>query len=292
MLRRRYLIRVDAVRRQTFLKMSPSESSGLPGSPSPSGPLLKACWKGDRQRGDNRPAHVKLDLRVRRQRDLSRVTFEQATVVDCGYVARGWPNSVGSELLSPHVEEVPEREGANHGRLDVDDPVRRVSVQPIEAAAATDEDSLRSAHRLRAFDSHPVRDAAGDAVVENRQVDVDVEGELLVAEALDAVDRPASGACHGEDPSIRKGDALGPERTGRRGRSERAERRERGQPERRRGCVPLSGRPVMVCQHGPCRDCDDECGEHPAARTRSSPLGLGFQLRFAGEASSARSGLC
>jgi hypothetical protein len=31
-------------------------------------------------------------------------------------------------------------------------------------------------------------------VVENGQVGVDVEGELLVSEALDAVDRPAPGA--------------------------------------------------------------------------------------------------
>jgi len=150
---------------------------------------------------------------VGRQRNLARVTFKHAAVVDRGYVARGWPNSVGSELLSPNVEEVPQREGANHGRFDVDDSVRRMSVQPIEARAATDKDSLRCAHGLRAFDAHTVRDAAGDAVVEDRQVDVDVKGELLVSEALDAVDRPVPSARRREDAGVRNRYALGPERT-------------------------------------------------------------------------------
>ena len=39
---------------------------------------------------------------------------------------------------------------------------------------------------------------------------------------------------------------------------------------------------------GPCGHCDDKRGQRPCARKQASPLGLGFQLRFAVEASSAR----
>jgi hypothetical protein len=44
----------------------------------------------------------------------------------------------------------------------------------------------------------------------------------------------------------------------------------------------------MFCQHDPCGDCDDECRQSPGANTRAPSLALSFQLRFAGEASSAR----
>jgi hypothetical protein len=57
-------------------------------------------------------------------------------------------------------------------------------MQPVEAAPATHEDAMRSAYGLRALDAHAVGDPPGSAVLEHCQVGVDVEGELLVTEAL------------------------------------------------------------------------------------------------------------
>ena len=48
-----------------------------------------------------------------------------------------------AERLPPFVEEVAQRVGALNGRLDGDDAVRGVGVQPVEAAAAGDEGALR-----------------------------------------------------------------------------------------------------------------------------------------------------
>src|SRR5262249_8797209 len=92
------------------------------------------------------------------------------------------------QRLLPDVEEVAEREGPVHRRLDVDDPVGRVRVEPGEAGAAAHERRPKPWLELWICDPDSVRDALRRAVHEDREARVDVEGELLGGSALDAVD--------------------------------------------------------------------------------------------------------
>src|SRR6266516_7110546 len=75
-----------------------------------------------------------------------------------------------AERLPPFVEEVAQRVGALNGRLDGDDAVRGVGVQPVEATAAGDEGALRGVLGLGAGDPDPGRDLAWRAVDEDGQV--------------------------------------------------------------------------------------------------------------------------
>ncbi len=69
------------------------------------------------------------------------------------------PTRFRPERLVPDVEEVTERVGLRGRRLDVDDPVARVSVQPRETAAAGDEVAVGCLrHCSRRRDPDPVRD--------------------------------------------------------------------------------------------------------------------------------------
>ena len=76
------------------------------------------------------------------------------------------------------VLTVAEREGAIHRRLDMDDPVRRVRVQPVDALG-----SLRNADERRDQDRPPV--------IEDREMLVDVNALALLRIAGDALDRLA-----------------------------------------------------------------------------------------------------
>src|SRR5215471_6304994 len=95
--------------------------------------LLQPASEGDRLLGDQRLANLELDLRVPIERDVARVALVQLAVVDGHYVALVRPEYRWPERLAPLVEEVAERVGALYGRLDVDDAVWRVGVQPVKA---------------------------------------------------------------------------------------------------------------------------------------------------------------
>ena len=75
----------------------------------------------------------------------------------------------------------------------MDDPVGRVRVQPVEATPIADERALGRVLHLAAADPDPVRDLARDALDEDRQMGMDMEQQLLGAQALDAVDRSTAG---------------------------------------------------------------------------------------------------
>src|ERR1700687_1153185 len=76
---------------------------------------------------------------MRRKRDLARVPPIALTVVDGRDGAGGRPDLGRAQGLSPHVEEVAEGIDALDRRLDVDDSIGRVGVQPVEAAPGAHE---------------------------------------------------------------------------------------------------------------------------------------------------------
>src|ERR1700722_5064636 len=84
-------------------------------------------------RCDQRGADIELQVLAGAERRVARVAGEQAAVHDHGHLSAGRANLVRSEGLVPLVEEITERIGPLHRRLDVDDPVRGVGVQPVEA---------------------------------------------------------------------------------------------------------------------------------------------------------------
>src|ERR1700693_108365 len=88
------------------------------------------------------------------------------------------------------VTSVAKGEALRRGRrLDVDDPVVGVHVQPVEAAAGRDERPVGSLDGLEARDADAIRDDLCLAVHKDGQVRVDVGDQLLTGLALHAVDR-------------------------------------------------------------------------------------------------------
>src|SRR5207253_7263662 len=123
-------------------------------------------------------------------RDRAWVAREGVAVEVGGDGAGRRAHAARAERLAPDVEVVAERVGALDRRLDVDDPVARVAVQPVEARSRGDEGAfgcllLATGRR----DPDALRDHTGPALDEYREVRVDVEEHLLAALASDAVDR-------------------------------------------------------------------------------------------------------
>jgi hypothetical protein len=82
-------------------------------------------------RGDERCADVKLDLGLVDERDVARVALVDLAVVEGGDAALRRTDLVSAERQAPLVEEVPERKAPPDRRLEVDDAVGDVRVQPV-----------------------------------------------------------------------------------------------------------------------------------------------------------------
>jgi imidazole glycerol-phosphate synthase subunit HisF len=192
---------------------------------------LQAVRERDLLGLDERRADLELNLRVRVQRDVTRVALVHLPVVDGHHVPLGRADLVRAERLAPDIEKVAQRVGAVDRRLDVDDAVSGVCVQPVEARAGLDERALRGVGGLRAGNADGSRDLARRAVHEDGQVRVDVEQRLLAGLAADPVHRLAGGrrGGAGQRGTHGYGHALGAERArGGRG-AEGPERAQRGQ---------------------------------------------------------------
>src|SRR5438132_9166707 len=140
-------------------------------------------------------ADVELDqgmLGERDRRGISGVTL----AVDI----RDHPSALRADLaraqwLPPDVEELAQRERLGRRRLDMDDPVARVGVEPVEALTAGDEGTRIAVDGLsRRIDADARRDLPWLAGHEDREMRVDVERGLLVRAALEPVDRSRVGA--------------------------------------------------------------------------------------------------
>ena len=128
-------------------------------------------------------------LGVGDQRDRLRIAEVAPPVEERGDDADGRPDAVGAERLPPDVEELAKRVCPLDRRFDVDDPVCGVGLEPGEAGAADDEVTDRcSVDAERRRDADAVGDLALPTVDEDRQVDVDVVGQLFERGAGDAVD--------------------------------------------------------------------------------------------------------
>lgn len=119
---------------------------------------------------------------------MSRVAGEGLSVHVGGDRPSGGPHLTGTQGQAPHVEELPEGVQLLAGRLDVNDAVGDMSVEPVEAAATRSEGSDRGRGRLdRRRDADGQGDLARLAVDEHRKVGVNVVHDLLGRLALDAV---------------------------------------------------------------------------------------------------------
>jgi imidazole glycerol-phosphate synthase subunit HisF len=192
---------------------------------------LQAARERDLLRLHERRADLKLDLRVRGQRDVTRVAQEDLPVVDGHHVPARRADLVRAERLAPDIEEVAQRVGALDRRLDVDDAVGGVRVQPVEARAGLDERAVRGVRGLRAGNADGGRDLARRAVHEDGQVRVDMEHRLLAGLAADPVHRLAGGRRGGAGQRRARGygHALGTGRARGGRRAEVPERAQRGQ---------------------------------------------------------------
>jgi cyclase len=193
---------------------------------------LQAGREGDLLRRDQRGADLQLDLGVRVERDIAWVALIHLAVVDGDHVPVCRADLVRSEWQAPFIEEVTQGVYAMDRRLDVDDAVRGVRMQPVEAGPAGDKRARRGLLGLRARDADGGRDLTGRAIHEDGQVRVDVEERLLGGLAADPVHRLAGGRRRGagQRRARRYRHPRRPERAGgRRGLegSERAQRRQR-----------------------------------------------------------------
>jgi cyclase len=152
---------------------------------------LQAARERDLFRLDERRTDLKLNLRVLGQRDVTRVAQEDLPVVNGHHMPARRADLVRAERLAPYIEEVAQGVGALDRRLDVDDAVGGVRVQPVEARAGLDERAVRGVRGLRAGNSDARRDLARRAVHEDGQVRVDVEHRLFAGLAADPVHRLA-----------------------------------------------------------------------------------------------------
>src|SRR6266700_2698549 len=143
---------------------------------------LQGAGESDGLWRDKRGADLELDLGVGVEGDVARVAHISLAVVDGDDPTRGRAHLTRPERLAPLVEEVAEGEGAMDRGLDMDDPVRVVAVQPVQAGPQ---------------DSDVRRDLAWRASHEDGQVGVDVEGGLLAGLAADAVDLRPGGTGSG-----------------------------------------------------------------------------------------------
>ena len=225
---------------------------------------LQAVRERDLLRRNERGADLELDLRLRVQRDVPRVALPDLPVVDGRHVPLGRADLVRAERLAPYVEEVTQGVGALDRRLNVDDAVGGVRVQPVEARAGLDERALRTLRGLRSGDADAGRDLPGRAVHEDGQVRVDVEHGLLAGLAADPVHRLA-GRPRGRAGQRRARGyrhALGAGRP-RRGRGlEGPQRAQRGQGQ--------SAAPRTAARHGE-RDTDHRGDDDDGRSARDQP---------------------
>src|SRR6266702_7151118 len=95
---------------------------------------LQAGRERDAFRCDERPADLQLDLRMGVQRNVTWIGLVPLPVINGDYRPGGRAHPVRAQGLAPHVEEIAQGEGAVNRGLDVDDAVRGMGVQPVEAA--------------------------------------------------------------------------------------------------------------------------------------------------------------
>src|ERR1700735_594238 len=125
---------------------------------------LQPAPVGDLHGRHNRGPDVELNLVVVAQRDVVRVAGVQLGLLagrceEDRHVARGRADLRLAEGDAPLVEKLTQGEALRGARrLNVDDPVVGVHVQPVEAAPRLDEGPLRGADGLAAGDP----DAVGD----------------------------------------------------------------------------------------------------------------------------------
>jgi hypothetical protein len=140
-------------------------------------------------RRHERSPHLELDLGMGGQRDVSRAALVGATVVDGRHRPGRRPDLSPAEPLSPDVKEIAQRERPLDRRLDMDDPVSRMRVQPVEAVPSAGVRPNRSLGYLGIDDPNAARNPARSPVDVDGQMGVDVEEELLAPQAADAVHR-------------------------------------------------------------------------------------------------------
>jgi hypothetical protein len=214
---------------------------------------------------------------VRGERDVPRVALEDLAVVQGHHAAAGRADPAGAQRLAPLVEEVAQGVVPLDRRLDVDDAVGGVRVQPVEAGSLLDERARRGRLGLRAGDADGGRHLTRRAVHEDGQVGVDVEQGLLAGLAADAVHGLAGdrGGRAGQRGAGRHRYLLGPEAARGRRLLEGAQRAERRQ-------VQLGG---LAAGLGPApaegqRDADDSGDDHDgrgrAGQPQPSPSAAGL----------------
>src|SRR5499427_892400 len=230
--------------RRSFVPRGISPAYGDAAAARATASRLQAARPGDRLGSDQGSADLELDLGVLGQRDVARVAVVDLAVVDGRDAPLGRAGLARPQRLPPHVEEVAQREGPVDRRLDMDDAVGGVRMQPVEALPAADERALRGVLGLRPGYSEAGRYLARRAVHNDGQMSVDVEQHLLAGVAVDAIHRRAGGlgSGAGQREGARDGNALGAVRA--RGRSglERAQRAQRGELRRRRSGASAAGR--------------------------------------------------
>ena len=150
--------------------------------------------------------------------DVAQIAEVDLAVEEGGHLTVGWSNLVGTKGLTPDGEEVTEGIVVPlHRRLDVNDPVFGVGVQPVEAATGPDKWALRGLlDGSRWDDTNPVGDLAGSTIDEDGEVGVDVEDDLLVRIAGNPVHNLASRVGTGGGQSGHRWceNAFGSKRTG------------------------------------------------------------------------------
>src|SRR6266851_4172859 len=200
------------------------------------GPLhLEPAGEADLLLGDEWLTDLKLDLSMCVQRDVARVALIHLAVVDRHDMALDRPERRWSERLAPLVEEVAKRVGAVDRRLDVNDAVRRMGVQPVQAGSALGDRALRRLHCPRAGDSDASRELPLRPVDENRQMRMNVEDRLLRCLAANAINLAAGRGRRlaSQRRRSRDGNALEARRAGLRRGLQRAERAQRAELELR-----------------------------------------------------------
>jgi branched-chain amino acid transport system ATP-binding protein len=141
-------------------------------------PALRAAPVGERRGLRERRAGLDHDVGVLREFDLARIAAIQRTVdveAQARPAARAQRTGAFSrERLAPDGKEFAERKRADRRRLDVNQPVGRMRVQPVEAPSGQRPPDV-------------ARNRDGLAAVEQRQVLMDVERDPLGSVAVDAV---------------------------------------------------------------------------------------------------------
>src|SRR5215467_1325455 len=139
--------------RRSFVARGISPAYGDAAAARANASRLQAARPGDRLGSDQGSADLELDLGVLGQRDVAGVAVVDLADVDGRDVPLGRAGLARPQRLPPYDEEVAQREGPVDRRLDVDDAVGGVRMQPVEALPAADERALRGVLGLRPRDA-------------------------------------------------------------------------------------------------------------------------------------------